>query len=173
MSLPVGTVISYMGQQRTIRTLHDQGWLVCDGSPVAITDYPDLYTAIGNTYGQPSDDVFNLPDLTGMFLRGIDPDGKRDPDYQARTDPDPSNPTVVGAVIGSLQSHQLLAHQHNWDYNFSAIDDSGSDIAVQLGPNSPFNGSPYTGPTTNVDGGGYETRPVNSYVYFLILAKSQ
>lgn len=42
------------------------GWLICDGSEVAVADYPLLYAVIGDTYGTPSDsDHFRLPDFMG------------------------------------------------------------------------------------------------------------
>lgn len=49
------------------------GWLFCDGSEVAVDDYPLLYSVIGNTYGTPSDsDHFVLPDLQSRFPIGAD-----------------------------------------------------------------------------------------------------
>lgn len=47
------------------------GWLFCDGSEVAVADYPLLHAVIGNTYGTPSDsDHFLLPDLKNRFPVG-------------------------------------------------------------------------------------------------------
>lgn len=50
-----------------------EGWLVCDGSAVSRTDYADLYAAIGTVWGD-GDQIatFNLPDLRGEFVRGLD-----------------------------------------------------------------------------------------------------
>lgn len=45
-------------------------WLLCDGSEVAIADYEDLYTAIGNTFGTASAGNFKLPNLIGKFAQG-------------------------------------------------------------------------------------------------------
>lgn len=42
------------------------GWKLCDGSEVAVDDYPLLYAVIGDTYGTPSDaNHFVLPDFMG------------------------------------------------------------------------------------------------------------
>lgn len=50
-----------------------KGWLVCDGSEVSRTDYADLYAAIGTVWGDGDQiSTFNLPDLRGEFLRGLD-----------------------------------------------------------------------------------------------------
>jgi len=49
------------------------GWRFCDGSEVAVADYPLLHAVIGNTYGTPSDsDHFLLPDLQSRFPIGAD-----------------------------------------------------------------------------------------------------
>lgn len=44
------------------------GWLVCDGSAISRTNYADLFTAIGTTYGTgDGSTTFNLPDLNGKL----------------------------------------------------------------------------------------------------------
>ena len=53
---PLGTVLSFAGQARP------NGYLLCDGASYKVTDYPDLYAAIGNTYGGDSTS-FNVPNL--------------------------------------------------------------------------------------------------------------
>tara|TARA_Y100001970_G_C14246245_1_gene868489 strand:- start:226 stop:2346 length:2121 start_codon:yes stop_codon:yes gene_type:complete len=51
------------------------GWLVCDGGEYPKAKYPDLSNCIGNTYNNDdillSDISFNVPDLSGHFIRGI------------------------------------------------------------------------------------------------------
>lgn len=64
-STPVGALMPYVGG-----TIPDK-WLECDGSSVSSIDYPDLYEAIGNTFGGDSSN-FKLPDISGRFLVGID-----------------------------------------------------------------------------------------------------
>ena len=90
MSVPVGSVIPYLGVADGLNNLAGQGWLVCDGRSLATTDYPALNQAIGSAYGSVGAGYFNLPQLAGMFLRGVDPNGKVDPDRASRTSPDPS-----------------------------------------------------------------------------------
>lgn len=47
------------------------GWLLCDGSEVSKTDYPELYGAIGDLWGVPSSSTnFKLPNLTGRVPVG-------------------------------------------------------------------------------------------------------
>ena len=47
------------------------GWLLCDGSEVSKTTYPNLYEAIGDLWGVPSSSSnFKLPNLTGRVPVG-------------------------------------------------------------------------------------------------------
>ena len=47
------------------------GWLLCDGSEVSKTKYPNLYAAIGDLWGTPSSSSnFKLPNLTGRVPVG-------------------------------------------------------------------------------------------------------
>lgn len=47
------------------------GWLLCDGSEVSQTKYPNLYAAIGDLWGTPSSSSnFKLPNLTGRVPVG-------------------------------------------------------------------------------------------------------
>jgi hypothetical protein len=81
----VGTVIAYAGpidedhEQKPARRqiLAAQGWLVCDGSPVQISEFPALAALLGDAYGNQEDGKFYLPDYQGVFLRGVN--GNREP----------------------------------------------------------------------------------------------
>ena len=56
----IGEIIAYAGP-----TSPDSRWLLCDGSSLLRTDYPDLFTVIGTVYGAADGTHFNLPDLRG------------------------------------------------------------------------------------------------------------
>jgi microcystin-dependent protein len=63
--VPVGCVQAYAGN-----TLPN-GWLLCDGSAVSRTDYAELYSVIGDTYGAgDGSTTFNLPNLIDKFVQG-------------------------------------------------------------------------------------------------------
>lgn len=50
-----------------------EGWLICNGQAVSRTLYSDLFAAIGVVYGSgDGNTTFNLPDLRGEFIRGLD-----------------------------------------------------------------------------------------------------
>ncbi len=44
------------------------GWLLCDGNPVAQTDYPDLYKRIGAITGPgPGPGTFRIPSIAAVY----------------------------------------------------------------------------------------------------------
>jgi len=62
----IGEIVAYAGATSPLSGL----WLVCDGTSLLRTDYPDLYSVIGTTYGAADVSHFNLPDLRGSVLIG-------------------------------------------------------------------------------------------------------
>lgn len=46
------------------------GYLVCDGASYATATYPDLFAITGYTFGG-AGATFNVPNLTGQFVRGV------------------------------------------------------------------------------------------------------
>lgn len=63
--IPVGIVQAFAGATTP------EGWLLCDGSAVSRTDYANLYSVIGDTYGAgDGTSTFNLPDLIDKFVQG-------------------------------------------------------------------------------------------------------
>lgn len=63
--VPTGTILSFAGS--TVPT----GFLFCDGTAVSRTDYADLFTVIGTTYGEgDGETTFNLPNLIDKFIEG-------------------------------------------------------------------------------------------------------
>lgn len=61
---PIGTIIWYAG------TSAPYGYLLCNGSSVKKSDYPELWEAIGNGYGTPDEGAsyFKLPDLLDVTV---------------------------------------------------------------------------------------------------------
>lgn len=64
--LPVGSVFPYAG------TAAPSGYLLCFGQSLLRASYPDLFTAIGTTYGAADGTHFTLPDLRGRMVAGKD-----------------------------------------------------------------------------------------------------
>ena len=48
------------------------GYLLCNGAAISRAQYPELFAAIGTTWGAGDGaSTFNVPDLRGFFLRGV------------------------------------------------------------------------------------------------------
>lgn len=62
--IPVGMVLPYAGL--TVPS----SYLICDGSSLLRSAYPDLFSALGTTYGAADGTHFNLPDLRGRTVYG-------------------------------------------------------------------------------------------------------
>jgi len=68
-TVPVGTILPFAGPTPPT------GYLLCDGAEVLRSDYPTLYSVIGNVYVNgplQGTGTFKLPDLRGRFALGID-----------------------------------------------------------------------------------------------------
>ena len=76
--VPAGTISAFGGSTAPY------GWLLCDGSSLNRVDFPGLFAAIGTAWGTVNSGTFNLPDMRGRFLRGVDRGTGRDPDRGSR-----------------------------------------------------------------------------------------
>jgi len=155
--VPVGSIQAYAGS-----TMPD-GWLLCDGRSFFSGDAPELFAAIGYSWGG-GEGFFNIPDLRGRFLRGVSGASGNDPDAASRTAQEEGGNT--GNAVGSLQSDQYKAHTHTTSI---PLGDNNDDNTT---PPAASNGSPQ-GVTYNVatgSSGGTETRPKNANVNFIIRA---
>jgi microcystin-dependent protein len=148
--LPSGMIMAYGGN--TIPT----GWSLCDGSAVSRVTFANLFAAIGTAYGVGNGSTtFNLPDLRGMFLRGVSSASGNDPDVASRTAVNSGN---AGNNVGSVQQDQLEVHSHSLNQNSTVIATLLGGVTVKV---------PGGGDNTNATGGN-ETRPKNVYVNYII-----
>jgi microcystin-dependent protein len=106
--IPVGTVIDFAG------SVAPSGWLICGGQSILRADYPDLFTAIGTTYGSLSGTTFSLPDCRGRVTAGRD-FSQSGVAGRLTTTMSPDGVTL-GATGGAqsvvLTQAQLAAHTH-------------------------------------------------------------
>lgn len=131
------------------------GWLNCNGSAVSRAIYRNLFNAIGTTYGVGDGATsFNLPDLRGRFVRGVDDGAGND----------------AGRVFGSTQADEYKAHNHTFtDFatniqNQVLADTGGAGGNVAL-PNA---GTAYATNSVMNNSGGTETRPKNIAMRYYI-----
>jgi hypothetical protein len=74
---PIGSIIAYAGEISPPTPNFDwedfTGWLRCDGRAFRTGTLPGLFNAIQFAWGgDPNQGIFNIPDLQGYFLRGVD-----------------------------------------------------------------------------------------------------
>jgi len=152
-SVPVGTIAMYGGSSAPA------GWVICDGSAVARSDYSQLFTAIGTTYGAGNGSTtFNVPDLRGRAPIGSGTGSG----LTART---------LGSTGGSesvtLSAAQIPAHSHpsGGGGNF-VVSNAGGGAALAGG--TGYQQEANTG--NNTGGGGSHTnmqpwQAVNFIIY--------
>ena len=100
---PAGMISPFAGPVENI----PYGWMLCDGSEVSRTEYANLYDAIGVCWGiGDGSTTFNLPDLRGMFLRGVSGDSGNDADAEDRIVLN-DNGGNTGNQVGSYQSDAI------------------------------------------------------------------
>lgn len=172
---PIGTIIPFYGTAATAAGLELAGWFLCDGRTIASISDDVLFTAEKSAL-QTVIGSANLPDLRGLFLRGIDPAGGN------QYDPD------ADRAVGNVQTNGFAAHTHDYDksntptgdHNVTLsttpidVSDDGNNQVSVLQSASLNNGNHshtigYTNTATSSTGGGLsETRPVNAAVNYLI-----
>jgi len=158
---PVGAVLPFAG------TTAPTNFLVCDGSAVSRTDYANLFALIGESFGQGDNSTtFNIPDLRGRFVRGVDGSAGRDPDKASRTSSATGGNT--GNNVGSVQGDAFEGHDHQGNYYGTNGNTTG---------NGPYTGvaavsaGTALGPATSkvvAEGSSTETRPINIYLNYII-----
>lgn len=80
------------------------GWLLCDGTAFAPSDYPELFDLIGFTYGGVHPDAFRVPDLQGRVPVGQKPG---DADFN-------SLGGIGGEKTHTLTVEGMPQHNHTW-----------------------------------------------------------
>lgn len=162
-NVPVGTVMPFMGLFEKLAGLTATGWHYCNGDPLNKDQYPLLFDMMGYSCGG-SGASFHLPDMRGVFVRGVDGGRKQDTDAADRTKQGSTD--KAGDVVGSYQGDQFKKHTHKTKVytpnDWFSITHSGSNwnppkdhTAVQTEPQ---------------DEGGSETRPKNISAYYIIFA---
>jgi microcystin-dependent protein len=182
--IPIGTIVAYGGPLTDAdkANLKAIGWLPCDGSLLKKRDYIDLALTINANYGGAGglNGTFNLPDLRGRFVRGLNHSANNDPDASARQASNPGGNT--GNNIGSLQSYATARpvnpfktsddglHNHNVPH--APINNNAYAIAgghYGLWNSGSVNTDPAGKHTHTVVGGfNLESRPINRYVNYII-----
>lgn len=180
VSPPIGTITAYAGPVNA--AWEDQsGWMLCDGRSVdrTLPKYRALFDAIGSSWGGDGVNRFNVPDLRGLFLRGVDGQADRDPDKNARAAINPGGHS--GNDVGSLQNDEFESHLHAASgivqgRPFSSTPINKSEWPSGFAGGGAFHDGGASGVSRSELGvavkveknGGQESRPVNATVNWII-----
>ncbi|MGY2490458.1 phage tail protein [Cupriavidus sp. CP313] len=164
VALPVGTILAYAGQVTDNNDLLQVGWSLCNGEALQVSQYPDLFQAIGTANGGDGISTLNLPDLRGRFPRGLDTSGNVDRYAASRIAPAAGGSS--GAVVGTVEPFYTANASDGFQASVPNVPTTshnayGTDNATML-----LDGGEQTFASQN--GGDGETRPVNAYVNFII-----
>ena len=120
---PVGTIIAVGGNSYGG---WPAGYWYCDGTVKNRTDIlsVDLFAVIGTQWGGPNATQFNLPDLRGTFLRGVD--GGRGIDVDRNSRLAYTTGSAAGDAPGSWQWSALGSHTHTFTGSSSGTTSNGS-----------------------------------------------
>ncbi|HOX59962.1 MAG TPA: tail fiber protein [Candidatus Paceibacterota bacterium] len=167
--VPPGTIVAFGGHA----VPPPSGWLLCDGSWVSRSTYSRLFSQVGTAWGIGNGSTsFNLPDLRGMFLRGVNGSQNdsvwKDPEAASRPARNGGN---AGNNVGSVQSDGLASHYHSLEKNLyqhyrSFQGTTGSDHPLKI--NDDGGGSIWSTQTAANPGYAGDTRPKNAYVNYII-----
>ena len=97
-TLPIGAIVPFGGWDAPT------GWLICDGTLLNKTDYPELYNAIGYSFGgEEGGSTFGLPDLRGRVPLGL-----------KETDTDFNGMGLTGGEkTHTLTINEIPSHKHD------------------------------------------------------------
>ncbi len=184
---PPGTIIAYAGEVADGGVLVEPvpGYLLCNGAVIDATaedgKYAALRAVLKNAWGHGgnagNDNVANLPDLRGVFLRGWSgdvTDGYADPDRNKPIGQSGARIARlaggnIGNLVGSFQMDEFKNHNHNnGSYNrLMTSDGLGTTRGGSYVDNTP--GEPNLFGAAYIQAvGGSETRGKNANVVYLI-----
>ena len=153
------------------------GWLLCDGREVSRSEYLNLFNAIGVCWGKGDNSkTFNLPDLRGMFLRGVSGDSGNDQDAENRTRLT-ENGGNVGNKVGSYQGDAIrnITGQIGFMdvYKYTNPNTNGAFYATSGTYNGPHVSTDKDNGLIKFDSSrvvpvGSDNRPKNVYVTYII-----
>ncbi len=170
--VPPGTIIAHAGPVTAGEGIVEPvaGWLWCNGTVVTTGAYPDLASVLSENWGDGSDadaSTFNLPDLRGQFLRGVDKGQGIDPDADARTS-EPGGGVLAGDRVGSYQLDATGKHKHKIEDVMKPSQTVGNDTFILVTGQTGTGGNWPRFRTDDGENPGNETRSKNAAVNYLI-----
>ena len=138
--IPAGTIIM------SACIAEPGGWLDCDGRLFTVTVYPDLFSAIGYSFGG-VDNSFNLPDMRGRAGVGLGQGAGLTTRALGATG---------GAETHTLSGAEMPSHRHTGTTDSSGTHTHSSNASGgYLQPGLFYNGSDTANSTPSALDGGY------------------
>jgi microcystin-dependent protein len=163
---PIGTIQQFAGEIVDMPS----GYMLCDGSTLSVVEYSKLYKTLGRSHGF-TGSTFNLPDLRGRFLRGVDGVANRDPDKASRTAANAGG--NAGNAVGSVQGDVIRNITGTWPEHGSATSATGAyqnDAVVIASQSASGTGGDvrWSFDASRVVPTSTENRPKNINIYYII-----
>jgi len=155
--IPAGTVM----QSAAVNV--PMGWFECNGARLNTNDYPDLFNAIGYTYGG-SDTSFNLPDIRGRVPIGNGGGAGLTTHALGSKGGEESHTLTTGEMPS--HSHSLTRRSNEDDGSYdtnNARQDESSAATTDRADLGPFN--------TNDTGGGSAHNNMQPYITLWYIIK--
>lgn len=149
--VPVGAVVPFAG------TTVPANWMVCEGQALLRSSYTALFAAIGTTWGSgtTASTSFNIPDLRGRTVFGIDGGAQR-----------VAAATAVGYTAGAekinLTVANMPAHNHVVDPALATTSSSGSH-RHQVSDKVVLQKAQTGYPDEDIYGNGYNQTPAYAF----------
>lgn len=157
--VPAGAIMAFA------RSQCPAGWLKANGDAILRSAFANLYNVIGNTYGAgDGSTTFNLPDMRGYFLRGVDDGAGRDPQAAART---ARADGTVGDTHGTVQEQGTAVN------GLSVSISNAQGYTNNSGWGYGTNNLSFGAVTATVHSTDPETRPKNISVLYCISTGGQ
>jgi microcystin-dependent protein len=153
------------------------GYLECNGNAVSRTTYAALFAIIGTNYGSgDGSSTFNVPDLRGEFVRGVDRGRGVDSGRNVATSQGGQNASHNHSASASSSSSVTdPGHKHTMNFNLGNIISSGGAFGMKDSGTADRMNTATTGisvsTSTSVsigNQGGNESRPRNVAMLYII-----
>jgi microcystin-dependent protein len=155
---PSGVIMCYAG------AVAPSGWLMCDGTPYGRTlldpsPQPTLFSILGTIYGAgDGTTTFNIPDLRGVFTRGLDNGRGIDPIRAIGTQQPPAFQSLNHGGVSELESlhtHTVTGNTQNQSNNHTHFHSNTNEFgrtslqATNYNVNIHFAGAGFNAAGTN------------------------
>jgi microcystin-dependent protein len=129
------------------------GYLLCQGQSVSRTAYPELFAAIGISYGSENVTTFRIPNLIGRVIVGTDP-GQTEFNTMGKTG---------GAKTHTLNTNEIPNHTHTFKNGGNTF-----NWGANMGPGTTIQGSHNSTESSGGAGGGHNNLQPYAAMQYII-----